>query len=305
MEIETSHEPQLWRASSGRTVARRLQRLAADQELTRLVPGVYVDPDEWRRLDTRARHLTLVRAVTPRIPHDSVVSHLSAAALRGWAHIGPWPDRVQVTVPHGGRRRMSGVSIRSSPQPERTAASLDTYAGARIADPVSAAVGAALDLGFPQAVIVLDSALRGGLTPTAVEAFADRFDGRGRVHLGRVVQTSDVRHESVGESFCAARLAELGITGVEPQHEFASDGFVDRVDFWLPAERIVIEFDGRQKYTDPTMLAGRTPQDVLWHEKQREDRIRPGVVAFIRVRWWHLVDVDRLRALLRGHGLPV
>jgi hypothetical protein len=180
----------------------------------------------------------------------------------------------------------------------------DTFVGVEVVDAAETAVGAVIDTQFAAAVILLDDALRSGLSTGAVDELAERFEGRGRRHLDRVRAASDVRHESVGESFCAARLAELGLSDVVPQQEFVfEDGSVARVDFWLPSRRIVIEFDGRQKYTDRDMLGGRSPDDVLWDEKRREDRIRPLVDAFVRVRWWHLVDPDRLRALLRSHGV--
>jgi hypothetical protein len=81
---------------------------------------------------------------------------------------------------------------------------------------------------------------------------------------------------------------------------------VDRVDFWLPRQGIVIEFDGRRKYEDPEMLRGRTGAEAVWTEEQREDRVRtrPEVNGFVRVYWEHLVVPDRLRSLFRQHGVP-
>lgn len=250
----------------------------------RIVPGVYLRPDDWETLDGRDRHRTLVRAVAPRIPRGARISHLSAAALRGWAHIGAWPERVQVTVADPGRRRVAGVSVRSSPARTIETTAPDTFVGIAVADAVTTAVGSVVDADFPQAVVLVDSALRDGLRADSLRAVSEAFEGRGHAHLERVIGTSDGRHESVGESFCAARLAEFGLRGVRAQHPFEVEGAVYRVDFWLPDERVVIEFDGRQKYTDPAMLGGRSADDVLWAEKQREDRIRPHVRAFVRVR---------------------
>ncbi|MFJ3035056.1 hypothetical protein ACIPC2_11660 [Curtobacterium pusillum] len=115
----------------------------------------------------------------------------------------------------------------------------------------------------------------------------------------------DPRHESVGESFTAIRLIEHGVRSIEPQHEFRTGDRIDRVDFWLPDLGVVVEFDGKQKYVDPDMLGNRSPQDALWQEKLREDRVRsqPGVTTVIRVTWWHLLDSDRFRAVFRAHGV--
>lgn len=304
MEIESAHEPRLWRASTGRTTARRFQRMARVGSLQRLVPGVYVRPDDWNGLDARSQHLVLIRALAPRLPRDAAISHLSAAAVRGWSHIGRWPDRVQVTQAGSARSEVSGVTVRSSPPFATSGPAHDTFAGVEVVDPATAALGAVLDSTFSRAVVLLDDAYRKGLLPADVESLVQQLGARGRVHLERVLGVSDVRHESVGESFCAARLAELGFTDVVAQQEFPrEDGSLDRVDFWLPSVGFVVEFDGRQKYTDPTMTGGRAPADVLWQEKIREDRIRVQVNGFIRVRWWHLVDPDRLRALFRRFGL--
>src|SRR5674476_401682 len=51
-----------------------------------------------------------------------------------------------------------------------------------------------------------------------------------------------------------------------------------RVDFWWPGARVVGEFDGRVKYgrANPS---GRPPEDVLWDEKLREDRLRAADAA--------------------------
>ncbi|MDY1004863.1 hypothetical protein [Curtobacterium sp. CFBP9011] len=85
------------------------------------------------------------------------------------------------------------------------------------------------------------------------------------------------------------------------------DGTIRRVDFWISSLGVVLEFDGQQKYVDPTMLAGRDAAQVLWQEKIREDQLRalPEVRTVIRVTWWHLAEPERLRALLRQHGVRV
>jgi hypothetical protein len=42
-----------------------------------------------------------------------------------------------------------------------------------------------------------------------------------------------------------------------------------------------VEFDGRVKYTDP--WRDRTPQQVLWDEKRREDELRALDVRVVRI----------------------
>lgn len=307
MDFEPSHRPRLHRASSDRTTARRLQRMAANGDLRRMSPGVYVRPDEWDALDPRGRHLLLIQAVAPRLPHDVALSHLSAAAVRGLAHVGRWPERVQVSPRGGARHEIAGVSVRRTLMPRiESGTASDRFLGVPVADLVETALGAALDAPFAAGVVLLDDALRRGVDRAAVASAADRLVSRGRVHVERVLAASDVRHESVGESYCAARLVELGFDEVEPQHVFRlEDGSTARVDFWMPSLGVVVEFDGRQKCEDASMLHGRSGADAVWAEKLREDRLRalPEVRGFVRVTWWHLVDPERLDALFRQHGV--
>lgn len=268
---------------------------------------MYVRPDDWDGLDARGRHLLLVQAVAPKLPPRVALSHLSAAAVRGLAHIGPWPERVQVSPRGFSRHEIAGVSVRRPvPSLGERRAPPDSFLGVEVADAVETALGAILDAPFVAAVVLLDAALCGGVDRAVLTSSAEQLVVRGRRHVERVMSVSDVRHESVGESYCAARLSELGFDRAEPQHEFRfDDGATVRVDFWMPSLGIVVEFDGRQKYEDASMLHGRNGADAVWAEKVREDRVRalPQVRGFVRVTWWHLVDPERLRALFRQHGV--
>jgi hypothetical protein len=68
-----------------------------------------------------------------------------------------------------------------------------------------------------------------------------------------------------------------------------------------------VEFDGQIKYRDP--WRGRTPAEVLWDEKLREDALRALDIRVVRVvdrdlDRWFAVD-RRLRALLAAPGPAV
>ncbi len=295
----------LFRTTSlDRAAARHLQRRQRADELVRVRHGVYAERAAWEALDGRARHLVRMRAVAPLLRPTAVFALDSAAAILGIPRLNGWPERVQAVDPtlehdvhrvglttHVGEpecaeRLFHGVRYTSLPQTTVEVARRGTLAGA---------------------VVVVDHALRGGVGRSQLEQFASRAGPWGSVQLEHALKISDERHESVGESYLAARAAELGCPDFEPQHEFVSpDGRVDRVDFWLPRQGIVIEFDGRQKYEDPAMLQGRSGGEALWREKQREDRVRRQreVNGFVRVYWQHLVDPERLRTLFRQHGVP-
>jgi hypothetical protein len=287
-----------------RAAARSLQRRHRADQLFRVRHGVYVDRDGWTKLDERSRHLVRMRAALPLLRPGAVWALDSAAAVLGVPRIDPWPERVHAVVPglvHDLHR--SGLTLHTGEPIEAG----QTFQGVPFTELGQTVVELARRSSFSAAVVVLDHALRNAVGAERLRALAEAVGPWGSTRLARALEISDVRHESVGESYFAARAAEVGCPPMVPQHEFvAPDGMVDRVDFWLPREGIVIEFDGRQKYQDPTMLGGRTSADAVWAEKVREDRvrIRSEVHGFVRVRWEHLVSPERLRTHLRQGHVP-
>ncbi|MBA8991818.1 hypothetical protein FHW23_003096 [Curtobacterium pusillum] len=287
-----------------RAAARHLQRRRAADELVRVRHGVYVDRAGWEELDGRSQHLVRMRAVAPLLRPGAVFAFESAAALHGVPRIDRWTDRVRAIVPsleHDVHR--VGLTMHAG----STATSGYRYWGIDYASLVWTTVETARRGSLSAAVVAIDHALRNGVSLGELERVAAEVGPWGSVRLEHAFEIADARHESVGESFFAARAAELGCPDLEPQHEFVyPDGTVDRVDFWLPRQGLVLEFDGRQKYEDPVMLAGRDARDVLWAEKRREDRLRSRseVRGVVRADWSHLVEPERLRALFRTHGVP-
>jgi hypothetical protein len=304
---ESTHRPHLLRATPQDPAnARLLQRRHVSGTLVRLLAGVYIPADEWAALSAVGQHLARARAIAPRLRAGSVFSHVTAAVIHGWPLVGSAPDRVHVTDPAVPSIQHRAGLIR---HPCTTAPRHDTVAFDGV--PVTTALDTAIALitsGAPHtAAVAVDAAVRQGtIDRDDLRLAVPIRPTRGSVRAETVLSALDARHESVGESFAAIRFVQLGFPPCEPQAEFRHrDGTVDRVDFWFPTLGVIVEFDGRQKYVDPSMLRGRDPADVLWAEKRREDRLRalPVVRAVIRVTWWHLVEPDRLRALFRSHGI--
>lgn len=287
-----------------RAAGRHLQRRRAADELVRVRHGVYVERAAWDALDGRSRHLVRMRSAIPLLRPGAVFAFESAAAVHGLPRIDPWTTRVRAVVPsldHDVHRvdltLHAGTTLRSG----------RLFWGVPYASLAATTIEIARRGSLSAAVVAIDHALRRGEQLVELQRLASEAGPWGSSRLEHAFAIADVRHESVGESYFAARAAELGCPDLEPQHEFVhADGTVDRVDFWLPRQGIVIEFDGRQKYEDPRMLGGRDPHDVLWAEKRREDRIRSRreVHGVVRADWSHLIDPERLRALFRTHGVP-
>ena len=81
------------------------------------------------------------------------------------------------------------------------------------------------------------------------------------------------------------------------------------VDGWFDEAAVAVEFDGRVKYSNP--WRGRSPEQVLWDEKRREDELRALDIRVVRVAEadvhlprWALVE-ERLRGLLASPGPAV
>ena len=80
-----------------------------------------------------------------------------------------------------------------------------------------------------------------------------------------------------------------------PQAHITAPGFSAYVDFAVDGENVVVEFDGKVKYgrspDDPDPFGHRrTPQQVLWAEKRREDRLRELGYEVVRVTWDDLAE---------------
>lgn len=104
---------------------------------------------------------------------------------------------------------------------------------------------------------------------------------------------SDRRAESLGESVVRAFLTGAGIAAT-PQVTIRDEhgGFVARVDLLVDGTLVVVEFDGKVKYTDGG-------PDALFEEKQREDRLRALGYIVVRFVWSDLRHPDRIVAAVR------
>lgn len=99
----------------------------------------------------------------------------------------------------------------------------------------------------------------------------------------------DGRSESVGESRLRIHLRAAGIAVVPQVVIIDHDrGFRARVDFLVEGTNVIVEFDGKVKYTDGG-------PDALFAEKRREDELRRLGYTVIRVIW---ADLDNLKHII-------
>lgn len=287
--------------------ARALQR-AAGSRLVRLARGVYVPATEWARLDDRERHVVRVVALLPAPGSGIALFSESALVAHGVRLLGPAPDRIAVIDPAARvvDRRGKCVVRHPTGSARLTRVAVGPYA-VDAADLPSLAVWAARSLSFRSAVVVLDQLLRAGVDRAACRRVIETGPVRNARRAKDALDFADGRSDSVWESSVRVVFREVGAPTPVLQQEFRSpDGPVARVDFWFPDQGVVVEFDGRAKYTDPSLRRGRTAEQVVFDEKRREDRVRaaPDVTGFVRLTAEDARSPAFVAARLRAAGVP-
>jgi hypothetical protein len=263
--------------------------------------GVWVTDREWRDLTPEHQHAALVQATGLCLQReDPVFAVTSAAAVWGLPRIEQWPDAVRVLVATEGRGRGSSL-VR--PHVGREADTV-RLGGIRVTSAARTVADLARTCSLPTAVAAADHALRHGLCSVdellaEVDAVPPRVRGRTTARL--VGALADPLSMSAGESLSRVQMFLLNLPRPELQREVRdAAGLVGFVDFgW---EGVVGEFDGKVKYR---VAEGASPEDageVVWLEKQREDRLRRQARV---VRWTWAVALDRARlgARLAEHGI--
>ena len=125
----------------------------------------------------------------------------------------------------------------------------------------------------------------------------------GRRLLERAVDFATERSDSFGESECRAVIHLLGFDAPELQVEFHDEQGPMYPDFYWSGIRSAAEFDGKSKYTRNEFTNGN-PAEVVWREKQREDRLRRQLMGMTRILTSDVKHPERLIRLLQNLGVP-
>jgi predicted transcriptional regulator of viral defense system len=285
---------------------RALRYAAARGELVRVHRGAFVPAEVWNSLDRDQRYRCRVRAVGLVSRGRPVLSHESAAALWGIPTIGRSELVHVITSPSAGTRTENGVRRHGLAVDE---ADILDVGGVRFTTLRRTLLDLIRDGGFTAGTVALDWALRPtGSEPKPYlerEAFASYVQhqtlGRGSSRVARVVAFADPQAESPGESLSRAVIHELGFPGPELQVEIRDEGgFIGRVDFYWPEQRLIGEFDGEIKYGPD----GERARRVVIDEKWREDRLRGTGRGVVRWDWRTASHGPLLFDLLHRAGLP-
>ncbi|WP_182113580.1 MULTISPECIES: type IV toxin-antitoxin system AbiEi family antitoxin domain-containing protein [unclassified Actinotalea] len=232
-----------------------------------------------------ADFLATTVAVRQRHP-DRVLTGVAAVAALGLPVFGR-PRHVPVVHdPRGGASARS-VTRTVAPPPADQLVRLPT---GLVAGPARAALDAARLDGVVAGVVAADAALRAGMTTHGElgRVLASMSGLLGVHHARRCADLASAGSASPGESWSAVVLDTYGMPRAERQVALHDErGLIGVVDFLWSGAAVVGEFDGRVKYgrTNPS---GRPPEEVLWDEKVREDRLRSRGYAVVR---WTTADL--------------
>jgi hypothetical protein len=288
----------------------RLSRAAQSGVLARVKQGVYLPSDIWTSLNPEDRH-RLRLAIVERLSGPGLVfSHQSAAALLGLPVLGRWPDTAQVLCDcAAGGRSNRGIT--------RHALGLAgvprvTVAGLTVTAPTRTVIDLAATMQFLPAVVAADAAMhvdrrtgRSLTTPAEVRALLEAMmPFRGMRKVQSALDAATTLSDSVGETICRLILAEVGFAGPALQVEFRdSRGLIGYVDFSWRHARVLLEFDGEVKYTDPRYTKGLSASQIVVREKNRENRLRALRYQVVRADWDSLRNPAMLLRLLLDAGL--
>ena len=252
--------------------------------------GVYLSAPELPE-DPALRHALLVRAAVLASSAPCVGSHESAALLHGLPLLVPYDGIPRVSRCRGKERpnaRTCAPLVSTVPVQERVEV---------LGAPVTSLARTAVDLARTTlpltAVVVLDAALRAGLSPGALQRVLGAQVGWPGVAVARDrVAFADASAETALESVSRLRMAQLELPAPRLQVVLGSAArAVGRVDFYWEQFRTVGEADGRLKYASPA---------DLFAEKLREDLLRDAGYEVFRWTWEeavHRPEVIRERAL--------
>ncbi len=230
------------------------------------MPGMFARKTRWNELNRAQRHCEIIRALAIIHP-DWTFCSFSAACLLGlevsWRHL----DVVHVCSATKPSARPGAHIQRHQIEP----AGAILLSGISVTPPIQTVTDCLLQTGFADGMPIADSAIsKLGLTR---EQLTEAVEQRTAVRNGRAIRTALT---TLRYADARAVMIETGFAPDRLQYEL-TDPFDSakpiRTDFaWERQARELTlgELDGLIKYTDQTMLAGRTTAEALVAERQRE-----------------------------------
>lgn len=229
----------------------------------------------------------------------ATVAGLSAAALHRTEWIDDW---LPAELNRASRDKALGIIMHSDILDDDETCMRD---GIRLTTPARTAFDLGRRKGLTAAVIRLDALMRATEVKSAdIELLADRHRGaRGLVQLRRVLRLADGGAESPYETKTRLALVGSGLPRPRTQIRVLNQWgtVIARIDMGWEEQKIGVEFDGAQHWTDPSQRSRDI--DRLAELEARGWRIIRVSAEMLRHRP-HVV-VQRTRDALRAAGRPL
>lgn len=291
-----------------RDIAQRFNRLARSGEVISPLRGMFVRAQTWNDLHPDTRDLFKIRALAAQHP-NWVFCRQSAALVHGlWI---PWKacgDIHVMTTVDSNCQNASGIT-RHHVGTLRSVVVGDV----RITTLDRSTFDCLRSLPFEAGLGVADSWLR--MTGGTREDLLNLVERMGASCPGvrqawETASFSDGRSENGGESYARAVMIGLGFEAPELQVEVRDPidpGHVYRPDYqWALSDGSIVygELDGLDKYSDPEMTKGLTPEQVRQNERIRESRIALPGCSVVRFSMRDVSNPGRLAAILSLYHVP-
>ena len=269
--------------------------------------GMLARAEYWKHLTKDERVLHIIRTYAQRHP-SWVFCLYSAAVVHGISVPYRRLDKIDVCAARGCARRDAGL-IRNR---FFAGGQFEEIDGIRVTPGVLTMADCLRDAPSADGLVIADAFSRNYDFEREFMEELVKACGKGRTNIDCALATVayvDRRAENGGESIARAVMIEAGIPPSDLQVEFVDPvdtRQVYRVDFLfcLVDGRMVIgELDGRGKYEDDALLAGRTTVDVLLRERQRESRLTMLGMPVVRFTMEDVMTPGKLARFLKAAGV--
>lgn len=284
-----------------------LRRRLKTGEVIRPFPGMVVRADRWKALEKtpRAQWRYVQNAYRGLHPEEILCSY--SAALE----YGLWVSKSQLGKMHVVRPLPSQVEItRTMHRHYVPSGEIVNNHGVKMTSLMRTVLDCSLAASFPEALAIVDSALRYcNLDLQEYRQFVHQH-AAGRAGASRAraaARFADGRSENGGESIVRGKIIELGYVApvglqvefldpVSKNAEFRVDMLFERVD----GSEIIGEVDGWEKYGE----SPKTTKEALIKERQRESHLTALGIPVMRILFKRLDEPGYLENLLQSFGIP-
>ncbi len=260
--------------------------------------GVYADRVLVDTLDTTQRWLLKDRAALIVSRHPGLLSHDSAARVLRISTLETDMQASHITsVGKVGARRSGGITRHRDMLP----LCVEIRDGLTATSYARTAIDIGRLHGFRHGLVAVDSVRNLGVPLRDLRAELDRMRNHPFIARARAAVTASAAGaESAAETLGRELVAELGLGDIETQFAVRiADGRVVWCDMRVGCH--IFEVDGKIKFRSVADggVATRSPEDVVWDEKTRQNLVCAEGLGMSRLIWADFFGAQRERAKAR------